>query len=584
MPPPPPPPPPLPKKPAPPPPPPKKAPPPPPPAGPKKPPPRPPAPRGRAPPPPPPQRNAAPQKNKNGCVRTTLPFARRAFLIDKDLTEILKEKGAVNKAAGKILVHGTKAVLGNGNLSPAQYAAKLEKIGKGISCLERDAKRVGDAGTLARVADTKKKLRSLGVVVAKKSPTGQGSGSKTPGGSSPARRVIKLKVLKNKDVKESVFKGWSGSSYYDIQKARQNPSASSIPTLSTFRSNFALQTAFAKTKYRAPATPPFVSSISNGRPLNVLYRVQTVSKDSFENYKDKGFFAAKGYSSFSRRDATKPAPWKAHDQQTRANMRFGCPGTMLAPVSEPNMQRRADRSVILILRLYVSQIAKGTGWLFFSRGETNGGRLYDDTYRAKEAEEEEVLLPPGRFTVRGFRELDDTKFPGVRGNGSNHVRATTIMVDVSFTPFHRKPLVGFAEYDVHDLFGKGLRKDAVVAGLMKKTLPELKTAAALLGHTKYSHLTKPQLVELVRSSKKRGPNRMAIDENGSAAARRNSPAKRSATPAYDVFAINNNNNANDNNDSRKSKAKGAKAKAKSESAKSRDKALANMMGGLKLKR
>ena len=488
----------------------------------------------------------------------------------------------VNEAAGKILVHGTKAVLRPGNLSPVQYAARITEIGKRISCLERDSKKARDSDVLGKVESLKKKLRSLGVVVSK-SP--DASGSKPRGGSSPARRVIKLRVPKNRNVKESVFRGWSGSSYYDIQKARQNPSATSIPTLSTFRSNFSLQTAFARAKYRAPATPPFVSSISNGRPLNVIYRVQTVSKAVFENYKDKGFVTARGYSSFSRRDATKPAPWKAHDQQTRANIRFGCPGTIMSPATEPDMRKRADQNVILILRLYVSQIAKGTSWLFFSRGETDGGRLYNNTYRAKEAEEEEVLLPPGRFTVKGFRELDDTKCPGARANGSNHVRAKTVMVDVSFTPFHRKPLVGFAEYDVHDLFGKYLKKNGTddVKELLKKSRQELVTAAALLGYTKYSHLTKPQLVELIRSSKKRGVNRMAVNENGSSATRPTPSAKRNSTPFYNVFAINNDNANNDDN-SRKSKTKDMKAKAKPESAKYRDKALANMMGGLKLKR
>ena len=392
-----------------------------------------------------------------------MPLSKRVQLLTADVAKLER----ADASAGKILVHGTKA--SPGATKPRDYAALVKKVKTKLREIEADARKANMKNALERIAGLKNDVRRLGVVAAK-----------TPSPGAAARPVIRLKEPKRKNVARSVLDGWSSSGYQAIQGARRNPSANKIPALSTFRTNYALQLAFASSKFRAPSAPPFVAK---GKDTSAVYRVMSTREDRWESWKALGSFSEKGYSSFSRR-----APRKA--RATEANFsaaidRFGCGPAMLA--SAP----RGDQ-VILVIRLFVRNISKGAGWLFFSQGKT-GGRLYDDTFRSEFPEEEEVLLPPGKFAIVGAKEVLDTKCAaGIDGHAKKRVR--TFEVDVGFKPFYRKPLIGFEAYDVYDLLGR--------ADLLKRSKAELEVAALSLGH-RFSHKTKAQLVDAIRDGRKK---------------------------------------------------------------------------------
>jgi hypothetical protein len=282
---------------------------------------------------------------------------------------------------------------------------------------------------------------------------------------------------KAENVHKYVFKGWSGGGYEALQRARRTPSRDAVPSLSTFKTNYALQTAFAKTKDRAPSVPPFASA---GGSLKALHRVTAVPSEVWDAWKSMGGFAEAGYTSFSRREPRKSSQKEANF--SAAINRFGC-----SPATAPNP--RGDENVILVQRLFVSNVSKGSPWLFFSQGK-KGGKLYDKTFRSEYPEEEEVLLPPGKFSIIGSREVHDTKC--ATGIGASAKLVRTFEIDVGFKPSRRKPLIGFEAYDAHDLLG---RRD-----LLAMSKPELEVAALALG-LRFSHKTKAQLVDAIRDAR-----------------------------------------------------------------------------------
>jgi hypothetical protein len=376
----------------------------------------------------------------------------------------------------------TSATLGS--LSPKEYASLLKKVKTGISKLAAEAKKAGMRNASERIALVRERVRDLGLALeksgaksarsSKSARSARSAKSGKTGKKRAARPVIRLAEPKADDVRKSVFVGWSGGGYEALQRARRSPSKNAVPSLSTFRTNYALQTAFAKAKDRAPSVPPF---ISNGGKLNALYRVISVPTEVWDSWRASGGFAEAGYSSFSRREPRKASAKEANF--SAAINRFGC-----SPALAPTPTR--TEKVILVQRLFVSNVSKGCPWLFFSQGK-KGGKLYDGTFRSEYPEEEEVLVPPGKFSVVGAREVGDTKCS--TGIGANKRLVRTFEVDIGFKPARRKPLIGFEAYDVHDLLG---RRD-----LLAMSKPELEVAALALG-LRFSHKTKAQLVDAIR--------------------------------------------------------------------------------------
>lgn len=422
-----------------------------------------------APPPPPGKKPGggppAPPAPTGGAVRA--PLSKRVAALDADVRRLEK----ADAVAGRLLVHGTKAAASPsaGSMKPGEYVALLKKVKAGASKLAAEAKKAGMRNAAERIEAVRERVRDLGVAVERSARSGKTG--------SVARPVVKLVEPRDADVRKRVFVGWSGGGYEALQRARRTPSRNAVPSLSTFRTNYALQTAFAKAKNRAPSVPPFAS---DGGSLKALYRVTAIPHEVWDYWRKSGGFSEAGYTSFSRREPRKASGKEANF--SAAINRFGC-----SPATVPSAKN--GEKVILVQRLLVANVSKGAPWLFFSQGK-KGGKLYDKTFRSEYPEEEEVLLPPGKFSVIGAREVHDTKC--ATGVGADKKLVRTFEIDVGFKPTRRKPLIGFEAYDMYDLLG---RRD-----LLALSKPELEVAALVLG-LRFSHKTKAELVDAIRAAK-----------------------------------------------------------------------------------